>query len=920
MSDLGVGREAESRAVDEFLLRVAEGPTALVIEGEPGIGKTTVWLDAVQRAVDAGCVVLSARGAAAEARLNYAALADLLGHLEPAVLDDLPPVQRAAVQAVLLRGTDETTADERALAAAFLTIVERLSDAAPVIVGIDDVQWLDVSSRVIVGFAARRLRGRIGLLMTARTGEPGVADIATWLHMPRPEALTRIRLKPLSLESLHGVVRTRVGRTLPRPLMARVHALSGGNPFYAIEFARALGADSLHSADGMPESLAEVVNRRLGAVDGEAADLLLTAASAAAPTIDLLSLAMDVTPNRVVDALGDAEAAGVVRIDGPRVSFTHPLLAHGVYSRAEPAQRRSTHARLAAVVDQPEVRARHLALGADSDPATLEALDHAAARAARRGAYSAAAELLDLAITVGGDTVQRRLRAAEQHFRAGALQQAQTHLDHLEPHLTGGALSCAALILRAAVEGHSRSIPDAVTALNDALRHAESDGLRQRVLHHLTPMEILLGDRTSALEHARDAVALADRMGDPALRSQALTSYVFARFLNGMGVDRTALTAALELKDCDVSAAPTAHADGVAAVITGWEGRLEDARTALRTVARHFSDRGAEIDVLFVAGHAAMVDIWLGRYADAERIADDALRRAEAMGGHLVVANALSNRAAVAAYTGHAAEARDGSRAALAAAHACRSSYLSVAPLACLAFVEVSVGDYAAALDVLTPLLASFDPDRDTEIVLGGYLPDAVEALCALGRVDEAEPLTAALEANGTRLDRPWALATGARCRGLIDAARGSLAAATHDVELAMSHHARLPMPFERARTLLLQGQLQRRRRQRQAAATSLTDALTAFEELGSPLWAARSRAELDRLSASGRQGSVLTPAEQRVADLAAAGLSNKEIAGELFLAPKTVEMNLSAVYRKLGIRSRAQLFARLNAEDGERR
>jgi len=156
----------------------------------------------------------------------------------------------------------------------------------------------------------------------------------------------------------------------------------------------------------------------------------------------------------------------------------------------------------------------------------------------------------------------------------------------------------------------------------------------------------------------------------------------------------------------------------------------------------------------------------------------------------------------------------------------------------------------------------------------------------------------------------------GARGRGHVLAARGDLDGAQHAIERAMVHHQRLPMPFETARTQLLLGQLQRRRRRKQDAAASLREALETFQRLGTPLWAARARAELARLEAPRGDGQGLTASEQRVAELAAVGSSNKEIAVQLFISEKTVEMNLSRAYRKLGIRSRAGLSAALHPRE----
>ena len=185
-----------------------------------------------------------------------------------------------------------------------------------------------------------------------------------------------------------------------------------------------------------------------------------------------------------------------------------------------------------------------------------------------------------------------------------------------------------------------------------------------------------------------------------------------------------------------------------------------------------------------------------------------------------------------------------------------------------------------------------------------------------MGRHAEAERLVDALQHNGIRFDRRWMLAMAARGRAWVQAARGDLETAEQSARDALAHHDRLPMPFETARTQLLLGHVQRRRRQKQAAMATLSEAARAFDELGTPLWAQRAKRELDRLTPAVRTAAGLTRSEERVARLAAAGLSNKEIAAQLFVSAKTVETNLSSVYRKLGIRSRSQLHPRLTSEN----
>jgi DNA-binding CsgD family transcriptional regulator len=219
----------------------------------------------------------------------------------------------------------------------------------------------------------------------------------------------------------------------------------------------------------------------------------------------------------------------------------------------------------------------------------------------------------------------------------------------------------------------------------------------------------------------------------------------------------------------------------------------------------------------------------------------------------------------------------------------------------------VSLGRYADALRLLDPLIAGFDPAHDTEIWAGGYLPDAIEALTSVGRIDEAERLVTALEGNGARLDRPWMRAVGARGRAQVQAARGDLEGAEQTAARAMTEHRRLPMPFEEGRTRLLLGTIQRRLR-RVGAESTLREALATFEDIGAPLWAEKARESMASLRVARVPDTQLTPSEWRIAELAASGVSNRDIAQRLFISPKTVEAHLSRIYRKLGVRSRAGL------------
>jgi ATP/maltotriose-dependent transcriptional regulator MalT len=268
------------------------------------------------------------------------------------------------------------------------------------------------------------------------------------------------------------------------------------------------------------------------------------------------------------------------------------------------------------------------------------------------------------------------------------------------------------------------------------------------------------------------------------------------------------------------------------------------------------------------------------------------------------------------AYAGRVDRARRDLNDANAAAQRCGSARLAEWPATLGGFLEVSRGDYQAAVEALEPLLPILQMFPDgAEIISASLMPEAAEAMIGLGRLDDAEPLIEALERNGGRHDRPWLLAVGRRCRAMVLAARGDLTAATSMAGHAMAEHERLPMPFERARTQLLLGQLQRRQRHRAAAAT-LHQALQTFEEIGAELWVDRAKAELARARSGRRRSEGLTPSEQRVAELAVSGMSNRDIAGALFISPKTVEVNLSRIYRKLDIHSRVELYRALGNSD----
>jgi ATP/maltotriose-dependent transcriptional regulator MalT len=910
-----VSRQVESAAVDEFLTSASSGPSALVVEGEAGIGKTTIWLAALERAQELGFLVLSTRAAQTESVLAYSSLASLLEGVGEAAFKVLPPPQRLAVDRVLLRvSADGAVVDQRAVAAAFLSVVERLAELSPVLIAIDDLQWLDPTSAPIVSSASRRLTGRVGFLATVRTG-PDSKGVETRLDVRRPDMLTHIRVGALSHGALHAVLSDRLRRSFSRPTMARIHEVSGGNPFYGIELARAMddrAMDDRSSNRGasLPTSLAALVRARLGAFAADTREALLAAACLADPTVELIAEAINRGPSQIQAVLEDAEEKSVVEIDGHRVRFSHPLLSRGVYSDTTTARRRAMHRRLADVIEDPELKARHLALAAATgDQLTLRSLDTAAELARTRGAPAVAAELLELAIGLGGDTPERRIRWAAYHFNAGDTARAQTLLVQTIDRLGPGALRAEALTLLGFVHLFDDGFVEAAGVLTRALSEAgENLVLRTRVLIALSYARYNAGQFGRATRSIEEAVTHAERLGQPHPISQALSLRATLWFLRGDGLDEASLVRALELEDhrADIPMAFRPRMQN--AMLLGWTGQLDQAHQELASIRRRCVERGDENELMFVAVHSFLVDIWRGDFAGASLLAEDTMERALQLGGDVPLFVAMTLRASLAALAGQEDEARRATAAALEACQRCGANLLVVWTITTLGFLEVSLGNYEAVLSAVAPLLASLEAAPNaTEIPAASFVPDAVESLIALGRLDDAEALVNVLECNGARLDRAWMLAVGGRCRAMLLAAHGDIEAASEAARTAMGHHDRLAMPFERARTQLVVGQIQRRQRQREAGSATLRQALATFEDLGMPLWAERARADLKRASGI-RTHADLTASEQRVAELAATGITNREVAAALFISPKTVEANMSRVYRKLNIRSRAEL------------
>jgi DNA-binding CsgD family transcriptional regulator len=925
-----VGRDAELAQIEEFLS--STGPRALVLDGEAGIGKTTLWRWGLDRAESLGFRVLTCAAVSSEAQLAFTGLRDLLAPAFDDAAPWLPVPQRRALEVALLREEPEGAPPDRgAVAAAFLSTLQALARSQPVLVAVDDVRWLDASSILVVAYAARRLGHEpVQLFLTARSEEPN--------HMPEQieraleEQLGRLRVGPISVGALHRVIRNRLGVAFPRPTLLGLWEACGGNPFFALEIARALDASGGRLVPGeplpVPGKLHELVEARLEGLTEIAGDVLLAAAALTHPTVALVSAA---APLDGPKQLEQAVAAAVLELDGGRVRFVHPLLAAGVYSAADAARRRAVHHRLAGLVEDAEERARHLALAAEAPSAEVAELLEEAARLARaRGAPAAAAELAeDAARLTRGDRAEDELRrtiaAGGYHFEAGDPERARRLFVVAAQQATPGPRRAQALwrLARAhVIEADHRS---AVNLYREALVEAGDDvGTRMEAEAGLAvAMMRMLDDLPTAARHARAAVELAEAHSV----ADALPEFKARQALiDGLLGDPNALELAREAvklqmpsstggeTDDDTFARSLGGASFMLGVLLQWADRLGESRACFESARARVLELGDESSLPLIGRYVATT-AWLeGDWAAATRETDDAYEIAAQTGQASQQAVLGAMRALVLAHRGQVDDARAAAEEAKRIAEQTAAKFAVLLASSAMGLLELSLGNPVETDGHLAPILEHLEAAGVREPGAMRFVPDEIEALILLDRLDEAEALLSRLEEQALMLDRPSALATAGRCRALIAEARGR-----HDDSLALlrsalTEHDRVPMPFERARTLLVLGTAQRRARQRRLARETMNDALAIFDELGAELWANKARSEISRIGGRARSTRELTPTEQRIAELVAAGKTNKEVAAILVVADRTVESALTQIYRKLEVRSRTELARKLTA------
>jgi DNA-binding CsgD family transcriptional regulator len=913
-----IGREEELGAAFTALTTL---PAIVALEGEAGIGKTSVWRAVVRRLEAGGDVVLSARPTEAESHLSYAGMADLLDPVLAHGLAELPAPQRQALGVALRRAEAVGRApDQAAIAFAVLGALRNAASDRRLIVAVDDIQWLDGPSLFALEFAVRRLRDEsVGVLLALRhdRGRAQSIEFERWLP---EERVGRIDLGPLSLGAVRQLLQARLDVVLSRPLLQRVHDTAGGNPFFALELARALQEHGAQAKPGEPlpvgSELRQLLRRRLGALSKDAQDALLVAASVSQPTVGLVAEAAGPGARASLRQVIDAEVVELE--DDDRIRFAHPLFASAVYLETDTVRRRAVHRRLAALVEDPEEQAWHLALcteGTDSDVAS--SLDEAAEIARARGAPQAAAEFSERAcrLTPQDDVEaahRRRVEAGAAFFEAGDTAHAQTLFTQAVEIAQPGPARAAALSRLARVHHYAGDQHIAVKLFRESLEHAGTDRSVQADAADglATSLFFLREDLPEALEHARFAARIAAAAEDRGALAVALGTQGHIEAVLGRPEAVATLQSALTLEDHVRGVPIMRHPSFQLAFARVWSDELEAARVSLTEIEERAVEQGDESSLPFVLTYLSLAEFLSGRWQEALRAADEAADVALAAGSSTGRAFALSVRALVASGLGRERAARSDANEALALAER-GTMFATTTSLWALGLLELSLDKPAEAHELLGPLVARVEGAGIGELGSIRFVTDDVEALVRLGELDTAATLLMRFEQQAQRLSRPSALAAAHRCRGLIAAAAGAADEAQTACNHAFDALEQLSLPLERARTLLVLGIAQRQARQRRAARKSLERALRLFEALGASLWAERARDELGRISGRAPSRGELTAAERRVAELVAEGRTNREVAAALHVTPRTVEGTLSRVYAKIGVRSRTELARR---------
>ncbi|GAA0593501.1 ATP-binding protein [Streptomyces crystallinus] len=934
-----VERDALCDTVRAHLLRAG----GVLLTGPAGIGKTTVASELAAQLRSRGHRVLRCSPSPAERDSPFLGLIDLLVGVGEDTLAALAAHERTVLETTLLRSPQAWAADPLAptgplggrdalvLRIAVRKVLSVLGAAAPLLLVIDDAQWLDRATADILKYAARRADADLWVLVTARTGssgdDGGPADRSAGAQELCPQPVRRLPVPPMTAHEIAELLERHDQPSWPRPLVARLHRASGGNPRTALELSSALDERARRhelpgSADPLPvpESLRRPILDRVDALPAGARRTLVVAAAAARPTVELLRRAGR------HDAAADLDTClrhGILDVlpgtDHGVIRFLDPLTPMVLQSETPYAHQMAAHRALADASEDPVERAHHLArLTAGPDPAVAARLTAAASAARRRGAPRTAARLGRLAAeyTPAGQAhadIARRLTAAEDAIEAADLDFAR----QLAHEVLGEARRPAERVRawNVVIDSCGQAMAEIADVFPEAVRDAGGDPVLLAPLHYRMSWRewMVGGSAPRAHTHAVRAAQLAARTGDRRTELMALTQQAALELFLGLPQAEVTLAAALAAPH-DVHA--MIHHNGPLYLKHRFHlvhDELDEARAELRTLVYRLRQRGSADSLSQCLIGLAQVEIQRGRCRPALTIARQSLRITEESG--------LSQGPAW--YAVSLAETAGGSLSqALSAAETARRHseddddrlFLPRA-LHAEGRIRLFSGQYGQAVELLrrTAALESAQGQRDP--ATRRWHADLAEALAACGAPDEAEAVVTRARRQAERLGRPGVLATLDRAAATVSVARGELGDGARGLEHAAARLRATGYPLEEARTQVTLGRVRRLLGDEAAARAAFAGALRIFTKSGARSWVSLTRAERDRTpdgSACAPEGGSwaehLTTTERSVVARVAQGATNREIAAGLVVSVKTVEAALTRAYRKLGAKSRVEI------------
>jgi DNA-binding CsgD family transcriptional regulator len=895
------GREPELERIEAVLASARQARSAvLAITGQAGIGKTALLDVARERAAD--MLVLACRGTQSEARLPFAALHQLL---RPALghLDAVPAVQAGALRSAL--GLEAAGGrPERLLVS--LGVLSLLAEAArdrPLLCLVDDVQWIDDASVDALAFAARRLDHEpIAMLFASRDDDDVRVEAQ---HLPQ-----------LPLAGLDDDAARALLAGLGDDVAQRLLALAAGNPLALLELSGALtddqrsGVEPFVGPPGLSAHLERTFLERARRLPRPAQRLLLVAATdESGETTTILDAAAHLGLG--TEALDDAERAGLVRTCSRHLEFRHPLVRSAIYHAAPLSDRLAAHAALAAILvgdARADRRAWHRAAATvQPDPSVVADLEQAAERARARGGHDAASLALERAAALAGDeaeTARLLVAAAESAWLRGRAPRALALLRRVQALPAAAAVRADAGRLRGMIE-ISSGVPAESSALLVAVAQDVAGCDPERALYLLS----LAGWGAACARDADAIVAIADAAQRLAVPERPANRFLRLR-LAGLRAhftgdfDRAAEHFRATLALADEPSVATGLPEQLGLLSPVGVFLCDD--SAVLALHRRAAARAREDGMVSVLAQAlpwvALGDLWGGQPASACAALAEGLELARLTGQRQTAAHLIAIRALLAAVRGDEPSCRALAADALAQAADRRLLHVTCCATWALEVLELGLGRPEAALAHARALPAAAGIDWDAL--------DRIEAAARAGAPDLARAWLERFEPWARSSRAPWGEAVALHCRALL-AADDAEAEALFGQALAL--HERAQRPFERARTELALGERLRRAHRRADARTHLRAALDRFEAIGAEAWAGRARAELRASGERARRRDPstldqLTAQEVQIVQLVAEGRTNRDVAGQLFLSPRTIDFHLRNVFRKLGITSRTEL------------